>query len=261
MDDLGNITAGVEEKRRTPVYEKSFGPNTDKLHHLLGLSSRAVQSYFPQLSDAATQINDLPVSSVDKNEKIKRIAQDILEQSNEFTGGILLIHELVPVLTVTTVEAYLKDVLAYAAGIDDTLMASSEQTASYANILSARSLQDLLDELRGNWARKFVDNGGPTEWMRRLEAMGARGYSPDTRVTMENLWSVRHLVVHSSGIVTPEFVRRHPSFQKKVGDRLIVSSGYFKKWFAAIYDFVEVTDLYFLQRCERASTVTARAIE
>lgn len=246
------------EQQRTPAYEKSFGPNTDKLCHLFGFTSRAIKSYFPEIMDASNKLAaSTPTPGVDQNENLVRIAKEMVEQTSELTEGILTIHELMPVLTVTIVEAYLKDVLIYAAGIDDTLMARAEQTASYKDILSAQSLQELLEELRGKWAKKFVDNGGPTGWMRSLEAMGARGYRPDTLTIMKTLWGVRHLIVHSAGIVTPEFVRRHPSFQRKVGDRLIVGGTYFKQWFAAMYDFVQVTDLYFLQRCQRFSKPTA----
>jgi hypothetical protein len=263
MDDSKTTTGSssdVAEPQRTPAYEKSFRPNTDKLSHLLVFSRRATETYFPQLADAPNKISAVQATpGVDQTENLIRTVKEVAKQAKELTGGILLIHELMPVLIVTIVEAYLKDVLIYAAGIDDTLMARAEQTASYKHIAKAGSLQELLDELRGQWARKFVDNGGPTEWMRRLDAMGARGYSPNTPITMEGLWGVRHLVVHSAGIVTPEFVRRHPHFQKKIGDRFIVSSSYFKQWFAAIYDFVQVTDLYFLQRCQRFSKLANRS--
>lgn len=252
-------TANVAEPKRTPAYEKSFAPNTDKISYLLEFSRRATETFFPQLADAPNKISGVQATpGVDQNENLIRTVQEVVKevvkQAEKLTGGILLIHELMPVLIVTIVEAYLKDVLIYAAGIDHTLMARAEQTASYKHIANAGSLQELLDELRGKWARKFVDNGGPTQWMRRLEAMGARGYSPNTPMTMEGLWGVRHLIVHSAGIVTPEFVRRHPSFRTKVGDRLIVSSSYFTPWLTAVFDLVQVTDLYFLRRCERLTT-------
>ena len=66
---------------------------------------------------------------------------------------------------------------------------------------------------------------------------------------MERLWGVRHLIVHSAGIVTPEFVRRHSHFQKKIGDHFIVTNNHLKEWLAGIYDFVEVTDSFFVKRC------------
>ena len=53
------------------------------------------------------------------------------KQVNEVAGGILAIHEMMPVLFVAVVEAYLKDVLIYAAGIDTTLMERTGQTVTY----------------------------------------------------------------------------------------------------------------------------------
>ena len=121
--------------------------------------------------------------------------------------------------------------------------------ASYEQLLKAESLKEVLVELRGKWAKNFVDNGGPTGWIKRLTAMGARGYRPSTLKLMEALWGVRHLTVHSAAIVTPEFVRQHPHFEKKVGDHFVVTNNHLKEWLAAIYDFVEVTDVYFVKRC------------
>jgi len=178
------------------------------------------------------------------------VAEEALKHTSELTGGILTIHELMPVLIVAIVEAYLKDVLVYAAGIDDTLMEHTEQTASYQDALRARNLEDLILEFRSNWARKFVDTRGPARWMKRLEAMDARGYQPDTLGLMESLWGVRHLIVHSAGIVNSEFIRRHPGFKTETAKRFIVSNAHLKEWLAAVYDFVDITDQYFVQRCQ-----------
>ena len=132
------------------------------------------------------------------------------------------------VFFVAIVEAYLKDVLIYAAKMDSSLMEQLEQTASHKERLNAR---------------------GPEGWIKSLEAMGARGYRPNTSTFMERLWGVRHLIVHSAGIVTQEFVQRHGHFQKKIGDHFIVTNNHLTEWLAGIYDFVEVTDSYFVKRC------------
>ena len=79
--------------------------------------------------------------------------------------------------------------------------------------------------------------------------MGARGYRPNTSTFMERLWGVRHLIVHSAGIVTQEFVQRHGHFQKKIGDHFIVTNNHLTEWLAGIYDFVEVTDSFFVKQC------------
>lgn len=192
----------VKKQKRTPAYKNSFGPNTDKLLHLLRFSTTATQSYFPQLKAISPTIGALSPADADYVEKLQKVAEESAEQTTELVGGILAIHELMPVLIVAIVEAYFKDVLVYATGIDHTLMVRTEQTASYQDVLSARNLEDLILEFRSNLARKFVDTRGPTRWTKRLEAMGARGYQANTLELMESLWGVRHLIVHSAGIVT-----------------------------------------------------------
>ena len=77
-------------------------------------------------------------------------------------------YDWVPVLLVTTVEAYLKDVLIFAAKTDPSIMESSNQSASYTEVLRARSIGELTEELQSRWARNFVDDGGPDRWIKRL---------------------------------------------------------------------------------------------
>jgi hypothetical protein len=239
----------VTNKLHTPAYENGFGPNTDKLSHLLGFIGKGVRSYSAAISEKLEVAKAKIGGGVDQQKGLVAILQEAAEQISQFAGGLQIIHGLMPVLMVTIVEAYLKDVLIYAAEIDATLMKHSGQAVSYKDLLNAESLKEVLVELRGKWAKNFVDNGGPTGWVKRLTAMGARGYRPSTLKLMEALWGVRHLMVHPAGIVTSEFVRQHSHFQKKVGDRFIVANNHLKEWLAGIYDFVEVTDVYFVKRC------------
>src|SRR5207344_1496170 len=108
-------------------------------------------------------------------EKIRTIAKEILKQVTDLTGGVLIVHEMIPVLFVAVVEAYLKDVLIYAAGIDASLMDRTGQTLTYPEALNAKSLEEVLIEFRSKRARSFVDNGGPTTWIKTLERWGATG--------------------------------------------------------------------------------------
>ena len=244
---------GGDPQAHTPPYDKSFGPNTDKLGHILRFSTKAVEGYLPDLKaglsglDVAAQTNPGDVQS------LIDIAKRAVSITSELTGGVLAIHEFLPVLMVAITEAYLKDVLVYAAGMDPTLMERSEQSASYNDVLNATSLADVIEQLRRQWAKTFADSGGPAAWINSLQKMGARGYRTETIGAMEALWGVRHLIIHSSSLVTHEFVRRHPNFTIAVGSRFIVNSNHLKEWSAAMYDFVEVTDRYFLNRCGSSS--------
>ena len=71
---------------------------------------------------------------------------------------------------------------------------------------------------------------------------------PDTAKEMEILWGLRHVIVHSAGIATPEFVRRHPEFGASSGKNVVVRLDQISEWIKVIYDFVDVTDSYFAQR-------------
>jgi hypothetical protein len=156
---------------------------------------------------------------------LQRLSDTLLKPSNQFTGGLLTVREWLPVLLVTTVEAYLEDVLIYAAKIDPAIM-ESRSKVPYANVVSARSLEELKQELREKlpprWARNFRDDGGPDSRIEQLTKMGARGYRPETAKEMETLWGVRHLIVHSRGVATPEFVDRHPEIGVKVGENILI---------------------------------------
>jgi hypothetical protein len=53
----------------------------------------------------------MPNLDAANRERIVEIVQKVVKQSDELIGGVLLLHEFIPVLAVTTVEAYLRDVL------------------------------------------------------------------------------------------------------------------------------------------------------
>jgi hypothetical protein len=257
-----------EAKARTPAYA-SFESSTDKLFHLLRFILRGTESFrdeletklAPEAMSIATEIAQVgrpqgeePSGQEARNSAEmmddlgKRISDTLVGPVKQFTAGWLTVREWIPVLLVTAVEAYLKDVRIYAAKVDPAIMESSEQSASYAEVVRALSIEELTEELQSRWARKFVDDGGPERWIKRLTKMGARGYRPETANEMETLWGVRHLLVHSRGVATPEFVRRHPGVGAKVGESILIRSAQLTAWITVADHFVDVTDFYFVQR-------------
>ena len=256
-----------EAKARTPAYV-SFESSTDKLLQLLQFITRGTESFRdeletklgPEVMSIATEIaqvrrpqgmeasdQEARNSAEMMDDRVKRLS-DTLKPIKQFTDGFLTVREWIPVLLVTTVEAYLKDVRIYAAKVDPSIMESSEQSASYSEVVRARSLGELTEELQSRWARNFVDDGGPDRWIKRLTKMGARGYRPKTANEMETLWGVRHLIVHSRGLATPEFVRRHAEIGAKVGESILIRSAQLTAWITVVDHFVDVTDFYFVQR-------------
>lgn len=177
----------------------------------------------------------------------ERIARRKLEGVNAALDKVLVLLEWAPVILVTAVEAYLQDVLASVAAVDTTLMARSNQTVSYLELTRAVSLQDVLEQGRLRWARNVLDNGGPSYWIKRLERMGARGYDKDTATRLERLIGTRHVVVHSAGIVTRDFVGRHGAVAR-FGERVPVTLALQSEWAAAAFDFAGTTDKFFVGR-------------
>jgi hypothetical protein len=153
-----------------------------------------------------------------------------------------------PVFLVTLVEAYLHDVLAGAASVDRQLMGDSDQRASYEEVLGADSLESLQAELRNRWARNWIERGGPSMWIKRLERMGAPGFEATMAQDMEFLWGARHVMVHNAGIVTRDFIRHHPDVPAILGDPLRIEVTRLPRCYDVVDGFVANTDRYFIAR-------------
>src|ERR1700730_13034238 len=96
----------TQTPERTPAYHNGFGPNTDKLCHLLKLSQKAVENYTAELKTLSTGLVGLRGPGGAQAEKIRTVAEEMVKQVTDLTGGVLVVHEMMPVLFVTVVEAY-----------------------------------------------------------------------------------------------------------------------------------------------------------
>lgn len=153
--------------------------------------------------------------------------------------------EWMMVITVTGVEAYLVDVLALAAAKAPQIMNESDQRASYQEIVEASSTQELAAELRRRWARNVVDDGGPSKWIKRLMGLGAKGYPGDMAATLEELWGIRHMVIHNAGIASLDFRRRHPGVNLVTSGRIEPTQQAATKYLEMAEEFVKLTDRHF----------------
>jgi hypothetical protein len=254
-DEAESPAASGEPEAHTPAYA-TFSSNAEQLKHLFGLMLRGMVSFHDDLDkriapEVEVLLGRKPDISIDAANIAQRLSQVLLEPVNQFTHGTGMFYRWVPTILVTIAEAYLQDVLVYQAVVDPAIMASSGQTASYADVIGARSLEELTKELRVRKARKFVSSGGPASWIKQLTRMGARGYRPGLDSQLETLWGVRHVVVHSTGVATQEFVRRNPEFGAKPGENIVIGSRHLSAWVEAIDHFIEVTDCFFIQRYAR----------
>jgi len=284
MDSVKEPTAespSGESKARTPAYA-AFDSSTNKILHLLKFISHGLHGFRDELetklapealrivkefAQRATGQDEQPSNqqteagtpdavqdlsnarkSAEIDDLIQRLSETLLKPSNQFTGGFLAAREWIPVLLVTTVEAYLEDVLIYAATADSTIMKSSRLTVPCAEVVRARSLEELKKILPSRWSKTFLRDGGPDRWIKKLTKMGAREYGPETAMKMEALWGVRHLIIHSRGVATPEFVHRHPEIGAKIDANILIRNYQLLDWIKVVYHFVDVTDYYFVQR-------------
>jgi len=176
MDEIKSASAHSDDssKPRTPVYA-TFDSNTDKLLHLLQFKVRGSEHFVeelkrvidPKVTALCTEIaqprsssSSLPASQPTEIEQ--RLSSDVVAPIHEFVNGWLTLNQWLPVIIVTIVETYLKDVRVFQAQIDPAAMESSDQKVTYAEVLQAQSINDLLIEMQGRWAKNFVDDGGPT---------------------------------------------------------------------------------------------------
>jgi hypothetical protein len=149
------------------------------------------------------------------------------------------------VIMVTGIEAYLVDVLALTAAKAPHIMNESDQRASYQEIVEASSTQELAAELRRRWARNVVDDGGPSKWIKRLMGLGVKGYPNDMAATFEELWGIRHMVIHNAGLASPDFRRRHPGVNLAPDGRIEPFQQAMTSYLEAMGDFVKLTDGHF----------------
>src|SRR5947209_20372914 len=109
---------GADPTAHTPAYDKTFGPNTEKLDHILRFSTMAVQGYFADLKAALSAVDVATQTNPANVQNLTDIVKRVVSNTSELTAGVLATHEFLPVLMVAITEAYLKDVLVYAAGMD-----------------------------------------------------------------------------------------------------------------------------------------------
>ncbi len=224
--------------------------NLSKIKTILSAPNDLEQELNPEETSSGAKKPNLTAGHIAEiNEEISNYTEMMNAHLSGFSVGV----EWIPVLIVTIVETYLLDVLVYAASTDPSLMKKSEMSASYSEMTNASSLEGLLQGLRYKWARKFINEGGPKYWIYTLTKMGARGYSSELTEEMETLWGIRHLIVHSAGISTPDFVRRHPDCGVAVSEKIQVKWNQLGDWIKHVYHFVDVTEDYFVKRCKLKS--------
>jgi hypothetical protein len=230
--------------------------NLKSISHMLALGAREISL----VKTAAMRRYKPPIGDLTKNTERAKLVRSLrhfnatLELRLERYGTATLWQV---VMLVTCVEAYLQDLLIAAAAVDPEFMSKSKQVAPYADVVSAASLDELAHELRRRWARGWLSDGGPTHWISSLVKMGAKDYPADLAPRLELIWGIRHVTVHTAGVATADFLKRHPGAAGVVGNRVRVNNRQFKSFLEATHDFLEPTERFFLARCPSLLTSTS----
>ena len=148
----------------------------------------------------------------------------------------------------TLVEAYIKDVLTFAAEVDASVMKAcpvdspsrgkAKQSAKEGRsaALSARS-----------WARAWLRaHKGPHEWVRGFEELGVIGLDSDLGDRLHELVGVRHLVVHAAGVVDEEYLQHHPASPWPLGSEALLDDDAIRAFIRTTFDFFAPIEAHFV---------------
>lgn len=225
--------------------------NLESVMHLVSLGGAEMRQVVADVTRAGKRVHESLVKSEDKKlgkpliRSLERTLKKITTRIDRYQTTELW----QVVILVTCVETYLQDLLAAAAAIATELMKDPEkQRATYADVIAADSLDALATEMRMRWARRWISDGGPTQWITRLEQMGMRGHSADLGSRLELVWGIRHVMVHAAGVATSDFMRLYPGYRLAAGNRVRVSSSDFLKLLNLTREFLEATETYFVNR-------------
>ena len=226
-------------ERKVSSAAQTLRTNFERMAGLIGIldeDSKRLQAVIADLK--ANQ------SAPDWEERYQKASKEL----KNFLPPRKFAHQWYVVMLVAFTETYLHDILVAAAEADPTLMVESKQTISYTEVTEASSVAELALSMRSRWARNFIDASGPSGWIDRLTRMGARGYPSDLGTNLEEVWGVRHVVVHAAGRATADFVARHPAFDAETGEQLDLHGDQILGYVSLMTNFVEPTDSYVIKR-------------
>jgi hypothetical protein len=232
----------------------TYERNLDTIRHMAALQVRELSAITATVLRLSKSLKKgVAKGHTSTNATFRRLARSVNRLTAEAEIGMARVNDAAlwqVVMLVTCVETYLQDVLSIAASVDPALMAKSEQKTSYADVMTASSIDELANAMRTRWARGVLRDGGPTRWVSRLKGMGAgeRSYPEDLAPRLERFWGIRHVVVHAAGRTTADFVMRHPGVVATAGDRMKISTADFELFVGAVGCFMEPTERFFLRR-------------
>jgi hypothetical protein len=160
-------------------------------------------------------------------------------QARAAFGALRITSYWLTVILCTLIEAYLTDVL--------VLIASRD--ASFAKQLAgikakARSVPSDRQRVRA-WLKAHKN---PKEWLQGLNEIGVTDFTDGLSSRLHDLLGVRHLVVHSAGVVDEEYLHHHPRSTWQLGSTAIIDDEMLRGFIRATFEFVAPIEAYMIPR-------------
>lgn len=171
-------------------------------------------------------------------------------QGRAARGALQTTHRWLAAILATLIEAYTKDVLALVASLDATVMndtpPSPPQPAVAPTISTGPNIA--AAEVR-TWAHAwFRSRRRPREWIRGLEDLGVTGFAIDLEERLYELLGVRHLVVHSAGVVDEDYLRHHPTSPWALGTDAPINQSMVHAFCQTTFEFFAPVEAHFFNR-------------
>lgn len=241
--NLDNRLWDLDEKYVTPP-GRVFIRNAERLYGLWFTTTNAARSGAELEESYRKAFND-PNATHPRTFQGKAYA-DSLE-----TGS-----EAILVMLVASLEAYLRDLLTFAAQQDSSLLTKhpveiayeSKEVAGWTSIDTVRAA---LPELWAKeWLRRRPSPGAMVSGLRKL---GVEAINDDVVAAFDIVLGIRHLIVHTAGTVDDAFLSKHPGTPQKKGEKIIVGEPGIWSAATAVFDLFAPTEDSFARRFVRSA--------
>jgi hypothetical protein len=115
---------------------------------------------------------------------VKLLLPLVTEISNSITTSMTILTWAIPML-VTFTEVYLQDALAL-------IVRSAFSPSTLPG--------PIVGEVIGKWLKGTMRSGNPHQWINQLKKFGATGYPEDLGAKLQNIWELRHSIIHSADL-------------------------------------------------------------
>jgi len=152
----------------------------------------------------------------------------------------------------TLIEAYMKDLLTFVALVDPRIIEVAPKSPVPPGTAQATETKRDIAPAARRWARAWLrSRKRPREWIAGFEQLGVTGFTPNLSHRLYELLGVRHLVVHSAGIVDQEYLRHHPTSPWPLGSEASIDEGMLHGFVQTTFEFFAPIEAHFVNRYVR----------